>query len=46
MELNAFKGAIKKQNIRKFNFAWLDEEIFKGWLVPHSENNKLNAYNY
>lgn len=40
MELNASTGAVKKQNIRKFNFAWLDEDIFKGWLAPHSENNK------
>lgn len=40
MKLNASNGAVKKQNSRKFNFSWLDEEIFKGWLAPHSENNK------
>lgn len=34
------KGAIKKRRIREFKNAWLDENIFKGWLAPHPAENK------
>jgi len=37
--MNEKKGAIKKRE-RFFNSAWLKEDIFKGWLAPHSEKTK------
>lgn len=41
MDSNVAKGAVvKKQINRTFQNSWLDEEIFKGWLAPHSELNK------
>ncbi|XP_067214127.1 SCAN domain-containing protein 3-like [Linepithema humile] len=39
MDVNSGKGAIKKRE-KIFIFAWLKEDIFKGWLAPHSEKNK------
>lgn len=46
MDVNA-KGAIKKQVVRNFKHAWLDEDIFKGWLAFHPSENKAycNACN-
>ena len=37
---SAKKGAVKKQRIRKFQLAWLDENVFKGWLAPHPTLDK------
>jgi len=34
------KGAIKRPKIRKFQNAWLDENMFKEWLAPHYIENK------
>ncbi|XP_071581188.1 zinc finger BED domain-containing protein 5-like [Temnothorax nylanderi] len=34
------QGAIKKRRSREFQNAWLDEDIFKGWLAPHPAENK------
>jgi len=37
--MNSGKGAIKKK--RHFQYSWLDENNFKGWLVPHpTDSNK------
>jgi len=33
------KGAIKK-HARNFQYNWLDDNIFKGWLAPDIKNNK------
>lgn len=33
------KGAIKKR-VRMFNQAWLNDDVFKGWLAPHPKENK------
>jgi len=38
--VNVSKGVIRKQRVRVFQNSWLDENIFKGWLAPHSEPNK------
>jgi len=35
--MNIGKGAEKK---RFFKHAWLDEDIFRGWLAPHLTDNK------
>lgn len=40
MDSTVATRAIKKQSTRKFQTSWLDEDIFKGWLAPHSEPNK------
>ena len=40
MDSNIEKGAIKKQLVRRFNYSWLNDDLFKGWLAPHSEENK------
>jgi len=38
--MDSGKGAIKRPKIRKFQNAWLDENMFKGWLAPHHIENK------
>ena len=41
MSNNIGKGAIKRTiTVRKFNHAWLNEDIFRGWLAPHPKENK------
>ena len=37
---SAKKGAVKTQRLRKFQLAWLDENVFKGWLAPHPTLDK------
>ncbi|XP_070511914.1 protein FAM200C-like [Cardiocondyla obscurior] len=39
MALNE-KGAIKKRRVKEFQYSWLDENIFKGWLAPYHQENK------
>lgn len=43
MNVNNEKGAVKKRE-RFFCSAWLKEDIFKGWLAPHPENNKAFCF--
>jgi hypothetical protein len=38
MDLNVKKGVVKK--VRKFNYSWLENNSFKGWLAPHPTENK------
>jgi len=38
MDLNG-KGAFKKHKTRGFQSSWLDENLFKGWLVPSSHTH-------
>jgi len=40
MDFNVVKGAIKEQINKIYQNSWLNENIFKGWLVSHSELNK------
>lgn len=40
MKANISKGAISKTHVRLFNNSWLSDDLFKGWLAPHSTENK------
>jgi len=44
--LRYWKGAIKKHKIKEFQFLWLDENIFKRWLAPYHQENKVLSTAY
>lgn len=40
MDTNSEKRAIRKVKKRNFQYSWLDEVIFRGWLAPHPTEDK------